>query len=127
MVEVSVVSRFHNDDKNMKDVLDILNYAWVPQIISRLDYYGQLRFNQLKRSIRGISSTSLSRSLSLLHGKGLLRRTVYETSPPKVTYALSVKGQDIGRIMASVLETGKKWNSVKTEELEVKDSTARSC
>lgn len=123
MVEVSIVSRFHKDDGNLIKVSGLLNYAWVPQIIHRLSYYGGLRFNRIKRSLKGISSTSLSRSLSMLQEKGIVNRVVLDSTPPKVLYYLTEKGMRLAKIVESMLDLGKTWEEGGLEELEISKSS----
>ena len=47
------------------------------------------RFNELKRSLDGISQKVLTDSLRSMEEDGLITRTVYPEVPPHVEYALS--------------------------------------
>src|SRR5690606_8912293 len=47
------------------------------------------RFNELHRSIEGISQRMLTRTLRGLEASGLVLRTVYATVPPSVDYRLT--------------------------------------
>lgn len=111
MVEISVISRFQKDDKDLGSVLSVLNYAWAAQIVMRLNYYGQLRYNRIKNSLRNISSTSLSRTLSFLKENGIVYRGVLETTPPGVVYGLTAKGKELADIVERMHEAGSKWNN----------------
>jgi DNA-binding HxlR family transcriptional regulator len=51
-----------------------------------------LRFNELRRSIDGISQRMLTRTLRELERNGLLTRTVTPSTPPSVEYALTDLG-----------------------------------
>jgi DNA-binding HxlR family transcriptional regulator len=54
-----------------------------------------LRFNELRRSIGGISQRMLTLTLRGLERDGLITRTVFPTVPPRVEYALTALGRDL--------------------------------
>ena len=51
------------------------------------------RFNELKKSLEGISQKVLTDSLRSMEEDGLITRTVYPEVPPRVEYALSDLGE----------------------------------
>ena len=53
------------------------------------------RFNELRKSLDGISQKVLTDSLRSMEEDGLVVRTVYAEVPPRVEYALSPLGEDI--------------------------------
>lgn len=53
------------------------------------------RFNELHRSIEGISQRMLTRTLRGLEASGLVLRTVYATVPPSVDYRLTPLGASL--------------------------------
>ena len=53
------------------------------------------RFNELKRSLDGISQKVLTDSLRSMEEDGLITRTVYPEVPPHVEYALSETGESM--------------------------------
>jgi DNA-binding HxlR family transcriptional regulator len=62
---------------------------------------GPRRFNDIKRSIDGISQQMLTRTLRGLERDGLVARTIHPTSPPQVEYALTPLGQSLsGPVLA---------------------------
>lgn len=66
-------------------------------------------FNELKRSVRGISAKVLSENLSELESRGLVNRVVYSESPIRVEYSLTDKGRELDGIFASMRVWGEKW------------------
>ena len=56
---------------------------------------GPLRFNDLKRSIPGISQRMLTLTLRNLERDGLVNRTVTSSIPPFVSYDLTPLGQSL--------------------------------
>jgi DNA-binding HxlR family transcriptional regulator len=67
---------------------------WSILVVSRLGE-GALRFNELRRSIGGISQRMLTLTLRGLERDGLVTRTVFATIPPRVDYALTPLGRDL--------------------------------
>jgi DNA-binding HxlR family transcriptional regulator len=65
---------------------------------------GPRRFNDIKRSIDGISQQMLSRTLKLLERDGMVVRTTFPTMPPQVQYELSELGKSLS---VPVLAVGK--------------------
>ena len=63
------------------------------------------RFNELQRSIPGISQKVLTDNLRALESDGIITRTVYAQVPPKVEYALS----ELGDSMRPIMDALKAW------------------
>ena len=62
------------------------------------------RFNELHRTIEGISHRMLTRTLRQLEQDGLVARTVFPTVPPAVQYALTEKGGALLESLSSLTE-----------------------
>jgi DNA-binding HxlR family transcriptional regulator len=62
------------------------------------------RFNDVKREVAGISQQMLTRTLKALERDGLLTRTVNDTSPPQVEYALSTLGVSLGETVRQLAQ-----------------------
>jgi DNA-binding HxlR family transcriptional regulator len=62
-----------------------------------VNYLGNksMRFNELKRTINGISQKMLTSTLRGLERDGFVTRTVYPTIPPRVDYELTDLGRDL--------------------------------
>jgi DNA-binding HxlR family transcriptional regulator len=63
------------------------------------------RFNELQKSLEGISQKVLTDSLRSMEADGIITRTVYPEVPPRVEYALS----ELGESMRPILNTMKEW------------------
>jgi len=70
---------------------------------------GAMGFNELKRSVRGISAKVLSESLAELEQRQLVSRTVQSESPIRVEYRLTEKGRDLGNLFEAMRAWGTKW------------------
>ena len=72
------------------------------------------RFNELKKSLEGISQKVLTDSLRSMEEDGIITRTVYPEVPPHVEYALS----DLGESMRPILTAMQEWGTNYKETLE---------
>ena len=63
------------------------------------------RFNELQRSLEGISQKVLTDSLRSMEQDGIITRTVYAEVPPRVEYALS----ELGKSMRPILDSMQAW------------------
>jgi DNA-binding HxlR family transcriptional regulator len=76
------------------------------------------RFNELQKSLEGISQKSLTDSLRSMEKDGIISRTVYPEVPPHVEYALS----ELGESMRPILSSMEQWGLVYQDK--VKSSAA---
>ena len=65
------------------------------------------RFNELQKSLNGISQKVLTESLRSMETDGIVVRTVYAEVPPKVEYSLS----ELGKTMNPILDAMEKWGN----------------
>ncbi|MBD5115874.1 MAG: helix-turn-helix transcriptional regulator [Ruminococcaceae bacterium] len=63
------------------------------------------RFNELQKSLDGISQKVLTDSLRSMEADRIITRTVYPEVPPRVEYALS----ELGESMRPILDSMKVW------------------
>ena len=91
------------------DIWDILSRRWSLQILKNLSSKSVIRFNELKRNLRGISSTVLSDRLSELERNGLITKKIYPEIPLKVEYGLTPKAKDLETILKNLNGWCEKW------------------
>jgi DNA-binding HxlR family transcriptional regulator len=82
------------DCRAVSDVLARVGDKWSVLVVTRLGA-GPVRFNELRRSIGGISQRMLTLTLRGLERDGLVTRSVLPTVPPRVDYALTPLGRDL--------------------------------
>ena len=63
------------------------------------------RFNELHKSLAGISQKVLTDSLRSMEEDGIITRTVYPEVPPRVEYALS----ELGESMRPIIKAMETW------------------
>jgi DNA-binding HxlR family transcriptional regulator len=78
----------------VREVLDRVGDKWSVLVIANLGG-GPRRFSELRRGIEGVSQRMLTLTVRGLERDGLVRRTQYETIPPKVEYALTPLGETL--------------------------------
>jgi DNA-binding HxlR family transcriptional regulator len=82
------------DCRAISDILARVGDKWSVLVVSRLGDK-PFRFNELRRSIGGISQRMLTLTLRGLERDGLVTRTAFPTIPPRVDYALTPLGRDL--------------------------------
>ncbi len=91
-----------------KEILELFR-TWTIPLVRALGEKSPSRFNQLKRKINGISSTSLSERLSSLEKGGVVQRVVIPDNPPSVEYSLTAKGMELHTILVELGDWAEKW------------------
>jgi DNA-binding HxlR family transcriptional regulator len=87
---------------------EIVAGKWTLLIIRDLAS-GVKRFNQLERSLQGISPKTLSERLRSLEEEGIILRQTFAEVPPRVEYSLTEKGHDLVGLIESMRNYGKRW------------------
>jgi DNA-binding HxlR family transcriptional regulator len=82
-------------------VLNRLADKWALLVLDRLKNE-TVRFNQLRRDLKGVSQKVLSQTLKKLERDGLILRTVIPTVPVSVEYALTPLGQTLTDSVAAL-------------------------
>lgn len=89
-----MTQRFVDDCVATREILSLIGDKWSVMVIVNLGE-GAMRFNDLKRAIEGISQRMLTLTLRGLECDGLVSRTVFPTTPPRVDYALTKLGRTL--------------------------------
>ena len=90
----------------------ILSNKWKCLILRDL-LTGTKRFNELNKSIIGISAKVLTENLREMENDGIINRKTYAVVPPKVEYSLSSKGEELKPIIDLMKEFGNKYKGKK--------------
>ena len=70
------------------------------------------RFNELQKSLEGISQKVLTTSLRELESDGIIYRKDYHTNPPKVEYGLSDMGEKLQDLLTVMADFGNYYKNV---------------
>ena len=74
------------------------------------------RFNELRKSLEGISQKVLTDSLRSMEEDGPVTRTVYPEVPPRVEYSLSPLGESMRPIIQAMEQWGAQYKAAKARE-----------
>lgn len=78
--------------------LQVFFNKWTVEIIIVLGQHETLRFSELRKSLAGISSRTLTQRLRDLEAQGLVKRKMYDEMPVRVEYSLTSKGLDVAAL-----------------------------
>ncbi|NJO83596.1 MAG: helix-turn-helix transcriptional regulator [Blastochloris sp.] len=96
-----------------RQVLDLIADKWTALIFALLEKQ-PTRFNELQRSIEGISHKMLTQTLRNLEQRGIVKRNITPSIPPAVQYSLSPLGFTLIPLMAAL----RQWAEEHMEEVE---------
>jgi DNA-binding HxlR family transcriptional regulator len=114
---MELTTTLHSHDNSICPVARtarIISGKWTLLIIRDLAS-GVKRFNQLERSLQGISPKTLSERLRCLEEQGIVLRQTFAEVPPRVEYSLSEKGHDLVNVIECMRCYGKQWLSDPSE------------
>ena len=90
----------------------IISNKWKVLILRDL-ITGTKRYNELNRSVVGISAKVLTQNLKDLEKDGIVARKVYPVVPPHVEYSLTEKGKELKGVLDLMKEFGIKYKDKK--------------
>ena len=93
----------------IEDMCKVLGRRWTVLILSNLHTKDTVRFNELKRSLTGISSAVLSNRLLEMDREGLISKKIYPEIPPKVEYRLTERARELGVILKDLGRWVGRW------------------
>ncbi len=82
------------DCKGLADVLASVGDKWTIMVVGALSK-GELRYNEIRRRVSGISQRMLTLTLKRLEADGIVTRTLFPSVPPRVDYELTELGQTL--------------------------------
>jgi DNA-binding HxlR family transcriptional regulator len=68
---------------------------WCIEIFVVLSHRGSVGFEELRRTLGGISPRVLSRKLKMMEDQDLVQRTLVDSRPPRATYSLTETGRTV--------------------------------
>ena len=86
----------------VNDLIGRVADKWTMIILEVLTEFGEQRFTQLARQVRGISQKMLTQTLRQMERDGMVTRTVHAVVPPRVDYRLTDLGASLGAAFCGV-------------------------
>ena len=86
------------DDKTECPILHVFRFIggkWKLPVLWHLAEKDTMRYNELKRSVRGVTNMMLTKCLRELEDFGLVIRRQYNEVPPRVEYSLTERGKKL--------------------------------
>jgi DNA-binding HxlR family transcriptional regulator len=96
-----------------RQALALIADKWAVLVITTLAG-GTRRYNALRRDLAGVSQKMLTQTLRDLECNGLVERTVYPDTPPRVEYGLT----PLGRTLVEALTVLRDWADEHYHEVE---------
>ena len=88
--------------------IELIGRRWTGAIL-RAMLSGEARFNDITSVVPGLSDRLLSERLKELEAEGIVTRTVVASTPVRVEYALTEKGQALSAVIAAVSTWADQW------------------
>jgi DNA-binding HxlR family transcriptional regulator len=97
----------------VRDIFTMTGDRWSMAVIRALED-GPVRFTALMTLVEGISHRMLTRTLRSLERDGLVSRTSYPESPPRVEYELTTLGETLSEPVRAFI----RWTQEHQTEIE---------
>ena len=86
--------------------MSMIEGRWKAVILCKLAKNGDMRFNQLLKSIDGVSTRMLTKQLKELEIDGLIDREMFKEMPPRVEYSLTDRGRSMLPLLSAIADWG---------------------
>ncbi|QEX14950.1 hypothetical protein FRZ44_02260 [Hypericibacter terrae] len=106
-------------------VLRILMGPWTTYILWVLLRSGPSRFGEIKRQVPGISAKVLTERLRMLESTGIVDRRYEATIPPRVTYSLTRRGEELRLVLNQLNELARQWRAADGKAVPAKEDEVR--
>ncbi|MBQ6004841.1 MAG: helix-turn-helix transcriptional regulator [Selenomonadaceae bacterium] len=100
-----MISKKDLPDCPVTTTLSLVNSKWKVFILQRLQERSW-RYNELKKSIAGISQKVLTDSLRSLEYDGLVQRKIFNEKLPHVEYSLTTLGKEFQSVLDALYNFG---------------------
>ena len=87
---------------------EIVGRRWVPELL-RVLLDGPARYGAIRGSIPGISDHLLSERLKELEANGIVVREVTPSTPVRIEYRLTERGQDLAAAIGELAAWAERW------------------
>jgi len=88
----------------LQSVMDSIGGKWKLPILCSLTMNGPSRYNDILRSVKGISNTMLSKTLKEMETSGMVARKEYLEVPVRVEYELTDKAVRLQPILMDIIK-----------------------
>lgn len=89
-------------------VQEMLHCKWTIAVIDAIDQ-GRTRPSQIQRSLRGLTAKILHDRLNKLERYGLIQRTHFAETPPRVEIRFTPRGRTLLRLIRKMRDFAQRW------------------
>jgi len=100
-LDPALCPRFHR-------AVELIGRRWSGAIL-RVMQAGASRFAEIKHAVPDISDKMLADRLKELEAEGLVARVVHATTPVRVEYRLTAKGESLGPVLDTIGAWARTW------------------
>ena len=86
----------------------LIGRRYVLGLLSLIANHGTVRFGELRSRLGDVSSSTVAARLADLQEAGLVERTVYPETPPRVDYSLTGRGRELCRVLTGFIQYGRR-------------------
>jgi len=90
--------------------IELIGRRWTGAIL-RAMLSGEVRFSEITASVPGLSDRLLSERLKELEAEGIVVRSVVPSTPVRVDYRLTEKGQALNEVLVAISGWAETWLS----------------
>jgi DNA-binding HxlR family transcriptional regulator len=93
--------------------ITLIGNKWTLLIIKELMWADRpLRYNELEKALKKISSKTLSTKLRNMVNYGIIEKNIIDDAPIKVEYSLTEKGRDLYNVKEHMAAWSERWHTV---------------
>ncbi|MFZ5351866.1 MAG: winged helix-turn-helix transcriptional regulator [Bacillota bacterium] len=94
--------------------LNLIGGKWRLPVIWALHKHGTIRYNELKRTIDGITDMMLAQTLKELEAYEIVKRDQFMEVPPRVEYSLTENGECLIPALKALAGWGSKMKNIES-------------
>lgn len=103
-----------NDGCEVAGLFHLLAGRWIlPTLWELHRQEGSIRFGELKKNLKEVTNSELSRALRLLESAHLIDKKIYAEKPPRVEYFCT----DLGRSIRKPIDELARWQSENLDQI----------
>src|SRR5262245_44858426 len=95
--------------------LDVIGDRWSLLILRDFFRFGPRRFQDFEQTLPGLTPSILSARLKGFESQGVIESRLYAEHPPRLEYALTQKGRDLGPILEALKTWGERHTAQTSE------------
>lgn len=88
--------------------IEIVGRRWTGAIVRSM-LAGATRFSDIVAAVPGLSDRLLSQRLKELESEGIVQRQVTPSTPVRIEYSLTQKGQDLAAVVRAIATWAEAW------------------